>query len=64
MTIDTGDWYSQHPSDKQTPSRYLADQALAKVFDTKAAAGRADDAEFPTFAGHQMVCTMGQCHDD
>merc|ERR1712023_469204 len=28
--IDTGDWYSQHPSDNQTPSRYLAEQALAQ----------------------------------
>ena len=54
--IDSGDWFSQHPSDKQTPSRYLANQALAKIFN---ASRHYVDVEFPTFAGHQSVVQRG-----
>lgn len=52
--IDTGDWFSQHPSDKQTPSRYLADQALAKIFNVSKS-----HVEFPTFSHHQSVTQAG-----
>lgn len=44
--IDTGDWFSQHPSDKQTPARYLADQALKYVFNKNT---RSTAADFPMY---------------
>ena len=52
--VGTGDWYSQHPSnsDKQSPAKYLAEQALAKVY------GRnLTGVDSPLFVGHQKVVT-------
>ena len=48
--IDTGDWTNIHPPDKQTPSRRLANQALAAIY-KKDIPG----SEFPLFVGQAVT---------
>ena len=42
-----GDWYSQHPSDKQTPAKYLADQALKYVYGKTEEDVQSNTVDFP-----------------
>ena len=55
--IDTGDWYSQHPSDKQTPARYLANQALKYIYRKNVGSNAVD---FPMFAGQKVSSVVTQ----
>ena len=52
-----GDWFSQHPSDKQTPARYLADQALKYVFGKNTESIAAD---FPLYSMQRVSSNTAQ----
>ena len=51
-TIDTGDWNSVHPPDKQTPSHRLAAGALDQVYGRKE---YADQHSPPLYAGQSLL---------
>eukprot|EP01048_Picozoa_sp_COSAG05_P015077 COSAG05_NODE_1774_length_4111_cov_5.453444_3_plen_633_part_01 len=51
--VDTGDFASVHPPDKQTVSRRLANQALLQIFDQ-----HVPGAEFPVYAGSSSSLIM------
>jgi hypothetical protein len=47
FSVLAGDWYSQHPSDKQTPAKYLADQALKYVYGKTEEDVQSNTVDFP-----------------
>ena len=53
--MDTGDWSTIHPPDKQNPSRRLAEQALVQVYGKKIMA-----SDSPVYAGSSVTITAGR----